>query len=537
MHTRCISFSMLSNRWRIPFLHELKSYSTATSISRRKTKRGTTDKTSRDKILHRDISELLATKNLCLDELKIPGNLIDRFLFAKNTNVVINDVHIISHTSEGEGIGIINRAQYDAECEDPYAKTVVKIPKTAIGDIVKVTLRRHHDYYAEADLVSVSRKSRKQSSRNDRLVICQHFDECGGCQFQMLPYDDQLQFKRDVISRAYRYFFPELDRNKIQNFGFVVSSPMQFAYRTKITPHAAAPRKLLILHLPLPIGFDNVRPASPIVDINSCPIAVPSINQTLPALRNKIQADLVKSVENGSKVESTLVLRDSIRIDHSTGKYQNVCLTDRRKVVTEQIEDFVFQFPANEFFQNNRFILPTFLDFLKYHLSEVQGLKFLVDAYCGSGFLGISLSRILPDDGKLFGIEISKQSIKYAEHNAGINGLHFPDRVEFVHGNSDAIFTEGKFLASGVRGDESVVLMNPSRKGSTKQFMKQLLEFRPKAIVYVSCNVFTQARDLQDFEEFQKSSATKYRIKTITGFDFYPQTKHVEAVALLELIE
>ncbi|KAM9900821.1 hypothetical protein OXX79_004904 [Metschnikowia pulcherrima] len=107
--------------------------------------------------------------------------------------------------------------------------------------------------------------------------------------------------------------------------------------------------------------------------------------------------------------------------------------------------------------------------------------------------------------------------------------------MEFVAGNSDSMFTNEQFLESGVTGDECVVLMNPSRKGSSDEFIKQLMDFRPKAIVYVSCNVFTQARDLASLKVFAERSGLKYKVKTVTGFDFYPQTKHVESVAVLEL--
>lgn len=509
------------------------------AILKKKTKRGTTDKTSRDHVLHHDISAVLATKQMLLDTVRVPERLIHQFLFpSKSVPCEVDNVHIVAVSSEGDGLGFVHRNQYDPDA-DAAAVTVVKVPKTTVGDIVRVLLRRHHVFYAEADLLAVSRKSRKLSRRNDRLIACSHFDDCSGCQLQMVLYDDQLAFKHDVIARAYRYFYPGLNTAIIPDFGFVVGSPMQLAYRTKLTPHAKLPRKLADKDVVTNVGFDNVRAAQPVVDVKACPIAVSTINRMLPVMKESFRKRLQAAAGGASpKVDSTFVLRDSIRIDHATGEYTNVCLTNRQQVVTEKVDDYVFQFPANEFFQNNRSILPTFLDFIKHHLAEIRGgYKYLVDAYCGSGFLGISLSRTLPDDGKVFGIEIAKTSIRYAEHNAGINGIRIPDRIEFVHGNSDAIFTNGNFLASGVSGADSVVLMNPSRKGSTKTFMRQLLEYRPKAIVYVSCNVFSQARDLEDFQSFQNDTTAKYRVKTVTGFDFYPQTKHVESVAILELVE
>lgn len=501
-----------------------KSYK---SILRKKGKKGTTDKTSRDRIFHLELQEALKQKSLNLDQVKIPEKLIYDFLFTHSAeNIQIENVEIIAQTNEGEGIGLISRGSEDAI-------TVVKVPKTLVGDVVSVVLRRHHEYFAEAELLLVSKVS---SKRKDNLVICGQFDSCSGCQFQMLSYEDQLEVKKGTIEKAYRYFYPELKSSEVPDFGLMVGSPMQFAYRTKLTPHTKIPRGLDRLMLPLPLGFEDIRVGKLVVDIVSCPIAVSSINAMLPEVKRAFQKEVEEKLEDPKKrVDDNYILRDSMRVDHATGEYENVCLTKRKSVATEEVEGFVFQFGANNFFQNNRFILPEFLAFLKFQLANIL-YQYLVDAYCGCGFLGISLSGTLPEYGKVFGIEIAKEGIEYGKHNAGLNGLKMPDKIEFVNGNSDAMFTHETFLQSGIKGEDLVLLMNPSRKGSSEEFMKQLLEFKPKAIVYISCNVFSQARDLADFEKFQLRSEVKYRVKSVTGFDFYPQTKHVESVAILERI-
>lgn len=509
------------------------------SILAKNTKRGTTDKTSRDNIRQREIHDLLRLRpDIPLESIKIPEHLIYKYLFQKNyEDVRVNNVKVLELTNEGDGIAIIPRSAYEKE-ESDLEHTVVIIPKTVPGDIVDIQMRRHHMFFAEGELLLVSRKSRKQSKRNDRLVVCPHFSKCSGCQLQMLSYEDQLAFKKSNVEKAYRYFYPEIFSNLPPDFASVVPSPMQYAYRTKLTPHASINRGLKAEDLPIPVGFLDVRPGHLVVDVNLCPVAAPTINQMLPREKDRFYSELKEKIafESSKRVDSTFTLRLSIRIDHNTGEFEEVCLTKKRNVITEKVDDYVFQFEANEFFQNNRSILPTLLEFIKFHIKKVD-FKYLVDAYCGSGFLGIGLSSTLPDDGKLFGVEIALKNIKYAAHNAKINGLHIPTRAVYVEGNSDNMFNMEEFAESGVVGGESVVLMNPSRKGSTPTFMRQLLEFRPKLIVYVSCNPFTQARDLADFEALQRRSLTKYSVKSVMGFDFYPQTKHVESVAILELNE
>ena len=111
-----------------------------------------------------------------------------------------------------------------------------------------------------------------------------------------------------------------------------------------------------------------------------------------------------------------------------------------------------------------------------------------------------------------------------------------PERVQFVSGDASNIFNNEKFKKSGISGKNSVVIVDPSRKGSNESFLQQLLDFEPEIVVYVSCNVFSQARDLATFENLQQNTNVKYKVKDIMGFDFFPQTKHVESIAILEKV-
>lgn len=77
-----------------------------------------------------------------------------------------------------------------------------------------------------------------------------------------------------------------------------------------------------------------------------------------------------------------------------------------------------------------------------------------------------------------------------------------------------------------------MVIIDPSRKGSNESFMKQLLEFEPEIIIYVSCNVFTQARDLATFDKLQQNSNVKYKVRDIMGFDFFPKLNMLNQLQL-----
>lgn len=281
------------------------------------------------------------------------------------------------------------------------------------------------------------------------------------------------------------------------------------------------------------IGFNDVNPAKGVVDVKSCSIATSIINQAYEKERRKILSS--DWSDPGTPNLATLAFRDSLKIDQTTGTFLRESL-GYKKIVTERIEDKLFQFNLSSFFQNNSAILPDVLDFIRHHMNTSgHQYKYLVDTYCGTGFFGICLSGAIREDGKVFGIEISKVSISDATHNAKLNGLPVPGRVQFVDGDANGMFRNREFLQLGITGPESVVILDPSRKGSTPEFLRQLIDFKPSMIVYVSCNVFTQARDLKQLAHLGELCGTRYKLESLKGFDFFPQTKHVESVAILTL--
>ncbi|ODV79921.1 RNA methyltransferase [Suhomyces tanzawaensis NRRL Y-17324] len=519
---------------------------------KKKTKRDTSDNTSKENLNFLEVQEAIEvfnaknSLNIDINQVSNPSEIIDTFLFSKKRpEIIIPNLEIVYQTFEGNGIGIIPKSMYITpftESEEHIFNkfTVVQVPKTVVGDKVNVKLALHTRYYAEGVLQEVIFS--KKSVRNNDLIVCNKFDECNGCQLQMMTYDDQLKFKESVIKKAYKFFYPELLN---QSIGSVYGSPMEYSYRNKITPHFKYPRvrrnhdDVIDLDEPtitdIKIGMQHINPTKGMVDIDHCEIATPIINEQLLKKRLEIQNSLENIPAHKQGRQQTLFLRESLVIDNNTGNHSRTCISEsKNKVITEKVEDFVFQFEPSGFFQNNNHILPLVLDYMRYHIGDYS-YKYLIDTYCGSGFFGISLSKDIAKEGKIFGIELAELSIKYATHNAKLNGLKVPEQIQFIEGNSESLFKNDEFLRSGITGDESIVIMDPSRKGSNISFMKQLLEFKPKLIIYVSCNAFTQARDLGDFFELQGTN-NEYKVRDLVGFDFFPQTKHVETVAVIERI-
>ncbi|RCK59519.1 tRNA (uracil(54)-C(5))-methyltransferase [Candida viswanathii] len=469
--------------------------------------------------------------NITLGDITNSYDLIGKFLPRLRTDdIILENITIRYLTADGHGIAIVPKATYAApyvvDPEELLGKfTIFLVPKTVVGDKVNILIKMHHEYYAEGALMEVTNSDSRQSRRNNGLVVCQHFDKCNGCQLQMLSYEDQLRHKQSIIKKAYRFFYPDITKHVGEEFGTVMGSPLQYTYRTKLTPHFSFGSGVFT-----GLGFESVSNQGRI-DVKQCPIATPEINDKITEMRDKFLGQSKSTLPY-----TQLTLRQSTRINNDTGSTTQVALEGQYKVITEKVNDFVFQFDGNCFFQNNNAILPSVLDYITYH-TKLSGklIDNLVDAYCGVGFFGIALSNAVPETTKIFGIELSKTSIKYANHNVKINYLD-QERIKFIQGDAASMFRNEEFMTSGILGKNSVVIIDPSRKGSNEMFLKQLLEFEPELIVYISCNVFTQARDLATFAKLQKEGGQKYRVRDIMGFDFFPQTKHVESVAIIEKV-
>lgn len=204
---------------------------------------------------------------------------------------------------------------------------------------------------------------------------------------------------------------------------------------------------------------------------------------------------------------------------------QHVCITDHKAIVRERVGAFWFEFPAGSFFQNNNSILEPLTAYVRDAVlgTSAEAPTHLVDAYCGSGLFAITLS---PHFAHVAGVEISADSIRYARHNASLNGVR-SGKCTFHAGRAEAIFDSVKDFPPA----RTVVVVDPPRKGCDTAFIDQLTAFGPATVVYVSCNVHTQARDVGIM--LRQSEGARYKVESLRGIDLFPHTAHVESVAVL----
>ena len=190
-------------------------------------------------------------------------------------------------------------------------------------------------------------------------------------------------------------------------------------------------------------------------------------------------------------------------------------LTHPHDIAVETIHGLRLEFQAGDFFQNNPFLLPAFVDHV---ISEARGTgaRFLVDAYCGSGLFGLCAARHFE---KVSGVEISETAVAKARHNAALNNLE----------NCAFIAADARHIFSGITlpPDDTVIVLDPPRAGCSEEFLEQLFQFAPRAVIYVSCNPATQMRDLSRFSE------AGFTLSRVRPFDLFPQTRHLECVMTL----
>lgn len=364
---------------------------------------------------------------------------------------------------------------------------VVFVPFALPGDTVRARVWRNDKNCSSADLIEVLEPSA------DRVEpVCPLFGECGGCQYQHLSYERQLEWKTRQVADLLRLQAGlELPVNP------AIPSPLQYHYRSKITPHFEKPKGAVFG----PIGFLKTGSRRELVDIKKCPIAMECINDALPEIRKSVIA-----AAGQYKKGATILMRAS----------EGMVITNNNAIASERVGDLEFHFLAGDFFQNNPSILPAFTGYVSQKAVE-DGQEYLVDAYCGSGLFSLSLASRFK---KVVGVEVSETSADWARSNARTNRI---EHAEFLAADASAIFDRVEFPS-----DQTSVVIDPPRKGCDLQFLEQLFRFNPSKVVYVSCNPSTQIRDLAEF------ARAGYRVTEVQPFDLFPQTKHLECVVTLQ---
>ena len=352
----------------------------------------------------------------------------------------------------GEGVARVN-------------EIVIFVPFVTVGEDVEVEITEVKKNFGRAKLLRVL-----QSSPLRVRPECRYFGECGGCQYQHIAYEAQLEIKRKQVADL----FERIGRFPKEIVASAVPCPQPYGYRNRIMIRSQWNKPEQKLN----IGFIR-HDCGLVVDLEECKIAEPALSEQIKHVRAH------PPPKGGLKV----VLR----------------------VAPEG-----WEVPKDSFFQNNFFLLPKLVETVQDCLRGC-GVKHLIDAYCGVGFFGIEMAGVVQS---FIGVELDAQAIKAARRNAAARSV---TNGEFIQGATEALLP---MLLQRFDPAQTAIVLDPPRTGCRASVIELLRKARPAQIIYVSCHPATLARDLSLL-----CADGAFHLAKVTPLDMFPQTQHVECVA------
>jgi 23S rRNA (uracil1939-C5)-methyltransferase len=378
------------------------------------------------------------------------------------------------------------------------------VPFGLPGEIVKARVVAEKRGLVHLALVEVLEPS------PDRIIPrCSHFGVCGGCHYQHISYQAQLQGKADIL-RDQLMRIGKIPDPPVQS---IVASPDEWNYRNHVQFHLTRDGKL---------GFVGVDGRN-LVPITECHLPEAALNQIWPGLEFDPGLGLERiSLRMGRAEEAMLVLESDdpetpeleletdLSVVHMTGEDTVVMAGEQSLGIS--VKGRTFRVSAASFFQVNTAMAGKMVDHLLEHL-PVSASATLLDVYCGVGlFSAFFAGRV----GRLIGIEASPAACEDFAAN-----LDEFDNVELYEAPAETVL-------AGLDGFPDIAIVDPPRAGLEKTGLQALLALAPARLAYVSCDPSTLGRDAA------RLIAGGYRLIDVTPFDLFPQTSSIESISIFE---
>ncbi|KFG64178.1 tRNA (Uracil-5-)-methyltransferase [Toxoplasma gondii RUB] len=399
------------------------------------------------------------------------------------------------------------------QCQGKHGKPVF-VPFSIPGEYVWV---RIHKALAQHSIGFIVAYVNAPSPRRVTSP-CPYFGACSGCQYQHMPLSMQHEVKRGHV-QGVLCRLAGLPESATVNPVLSNNERGGYHYRSKITPHYTFYQAG---SLPA-VGYNDVRYPRRVLEIESCKLALRSVNEKLAEIRKQIAVqaqavspDAAKAWQKGA----TVLLRDT-GLNSVTSDPGTLC-------ASTGIDGLHCWYRAGDFFQVNRRVLPLLVSHVREQLRDLHEVpgqqpphRRLLDCYCGVGLFALACHD---DFDEVVGFDVCSSSIELAKYNAQFNSKW---RARFEVSDAKNFFES--FSAGHSSSDKSrlFVVLDPPRKGCDSEFLLSLLKLKPERIVYISCHPATQARDL-------KAVLPLYTVKNIQPFDMFPHTRHIECVITLE---
>jgi len=462
----------------------------------------------------------------------------------KERNIVLESVEVTDYAAEGKSL-----ARVDGK--------VIFIEGGVPGDIVDIRLGKNKKDWAEG---IVTRYHRLSNRRVD--PFCEHFGVCGGCQWQMLPYAQQLVFKQQQVTDHLN----RIGKLQLPGISPIIGADKTTRYRNKMEYTFGTKRFLLpnelnnaTIRADQPVaGFHAKGVFDKVVNINTCHLQDEPSNALRLAIRDfaiandfpfydiknhtgwlrtmqvrvctsgEIMLNIVVGYADEEKMSmlcdhvlknfpslTTLLYTINSKFNDSLYDLEPVVVKGPGYVV-ENMEDFRFKIGPKSFFQTNT-LQGVKLYQVTREFAALQGNETVYDLYCGTGSIGIFLSRLCK---KIVGVETVDEAVADARANCELNGIA---HAQFFAGDVIRVCNDEFFER---QGKPDVIITDPPRAGMHEKLVTKIMEIGAPLVVYVSCNPATQARDLA-------LMSSMYSVEKVQPVDMFPHTHHIENVVQL----
>ena len=336
------------------------------------------------------------------------------------------------------------------------------------------------------------------------VPLCPVFKECGGCQYQDIIYQDELKIKEQSLKDLIGQNLSVTE----DVFRPIVASPREYRYRNRLDLKLIKNKKNEIQ-----IGF-SPQGKYDTLPIDDCAIADQKIANAIPRVKQEAIVKLPEKYRTGNIV---VRVGDEGRVLWG-GLGKRSLQLDPRDYFWTEIQGKRIYYSLDTFFQANLFILPKFIDHLRaLNIFDRETLFF--DLYGGVGLFGVCLSDLVD---KIILIEDNPASIKVALHNIEYNRI---GNFEVHRGKVEDVF-DAKFVKNN---QKKVIMVDPPRAGLSEgvvQFLNRLRNV--DYLLYLSCNPQTLVNNLKDLTN------RRWQVESITPFDFFPKTRHLETFVVLK---
>ncbi len=437
---------------------------------------------------------------------------------------------------------------------------VVFIDNAVPGDVVDVQTYKQRKAYYQGKVTKLISPSKERVK-----PICQHFDYCGGCQWQDMGYEHQLYYKQKEVENNLK----RLGKIKLPPISPILGCKQVYEYRNKLefsfsdnrwlTPEEIASGKNIEDADRNALGYHVPGMWDKILTIQHCHLQKEPSNAIRNAIREfaiqhqlkffnlrKQEGFLRGMMIRYSSTGELMVLIQFFKEDSAKRKLLLDFIAERFPEVTsllyvingkpndtlydqeilcyrgkdhilEEMEGLQFKIGAKSFFQTNSAQAYELYKVAR-SFAGITSTDIVYDLYTGLGSIAQFVAK---QAQKVIGVEVVPEAIEAAQENAQLNKI---ENVSFFVGDMRSIFTED-FIAT--HGKPDIVITDPPRAGMHPKVVEQLFKASPKRIVYVSCNSATQARDLSLLD-------VAYKVTKVQPVDMFPQTYHIENVVCLE---